>query len=48
MVEHVLVWMATNLSKHFARVLEVYNQAGFKVRNIWMVSEFEKDQTIDA
>ncbi len=34
--EHVPVPMATNLSKHPTRVLQVYERAGFRVRNILM------------
>ncbi len=40
--EHVPVRMATNLSKHIKRVLEVYKRAGFIVRIILMDGEFEK------
>ena len=40
--EHVPVRMATNLSKHITRVLEVYKRAGFVVRTILMDGEFEK------
>jgi hypothetical protein len=40
--EHVPVRTATSLSKHIKRVLEVYGQAGFRVRTIPMDGEFEK------
>ncbi len=39
--EHVLVRMALSLSKHMKRVLDVYEQAGFRVRTILMDGEFE-------
>ncbi len=41
-VEHVPVRMATILSKHIKRVLEVYKRAGFIVRTILMDGKFEK------
>jgi hypothetical protein len=34
--------MATQLSKHTKRVLEVYGRAGFRIRTILMDGEFEK------
>ncbi len=40
--KHVPVQTATSLSKHIKRVLEVYGQAGFRVRTILMDGEFEK------
>jgi hypothetical protein len=40
--EHVPVRMATNLSKHIKRVLEIYKRAGFIVRTILMDGEFKK------
>jgi hypothetical protein len=40
--EHVPVQTATSLSKHIKQVLEVYGQAGFRVRTILMDREFEK------
>ncbi len=40
--EHVPVRTATSLSKHIKQVLEVYGQAGFRVRTILMDGEFEK------
>jgi hypothetical protein len=40
--EHVPVRTATSLSKHIKQVLEVYGQAGFRVRTILMDREFKK------
>ena len=40
--EHLPVRTALSLSKHMKRVLEVYGQAGFRVRTILMDGEFEK------
>ena len=40
--EHVPVRTALSLSKHMARVLEVYGRAGFRVKSILMDGEFEK------
>jgi hypothetical protein len=42
MAEHVPVRIALSLSKHMARVLEVYGCTGFRVRSILMDGEFEK------
>ena len=41
-VEHLPVRMATQLSKHIKRVLEVYGRAGFRIRTILMDGKFEK------
>jgi hypothetical protein len=46
--EHVPVWTATSLSKHIKRVLEVYGQAGFRVRIILMDGEFKKGQALTS
>ncbi len=40
--EHLLVRTVLSLSKHMKQVLEVYRQAGFRVRAILMDGEFEK------
>ncbi len=40
--EHLPVRTALSLSKHMKRVLEVYRQAGFRIRTILMDGEFEK------
>ena len=40
--EHVPSRTAVNLSKHMKRVTDVYERAGFRVRNILMDGEFEK------
>jgi hypothetical protein len=44
--EHVPVKTPTNLSKHLKQVLEVYGHAGFVVRTILMVGEFEKIKSL--
>ena len=41
-VEHLPVRTALSLSKHMKRVLDVYGQAGFRIRTILMDGEFEK------
>ncbi len=40
--EHVPVRMVKCLGKHLKQVLEVYGQAGFRVRTVLMDEEFEK------
>jgi hypothetical protein len=40
--EHLPVRTALSLSKHMKQVLDVYGQAGFRVRTILMDGEFEK------
>jgi hypothetical protein len=40
--EHLPMRTALSLSKHMKQVLEVYGQAGFRVRTILMDDEFEK------
>ena len=40
--EHVASCMAKSLSKHLARVVQVYRRAGFSVHTILMDREFEK------
>jgi hypothetical protein len=44
--EHVPVQTAKCLGKHLKRVLEVYGQAGFRVRTVLMDGEFEKLEPI--
>ena len=41
MAEHVPVRTALSLSKHMKRDLDVYGQAGFRVRTILMDGKFE-------
>ena len=41
-VEHTPVRTAKSLVKHFKRVLQVYDRAGFTVRYVMMNREFEK------
>ena len=41
MAEHIPVRTTLSLSKHMARVLEVYGRAGFRVRSILMDGEFK-------
>jgi hypothetical protein len=41
-VKYLQPGMATSLSKHLKRVLQVYGQVGFRVRTILMDGEFEK------
>ena len=40
--EHLPMRTALSLSKHMKQVLEVYGQAGFRVRTILMDDEYEK------
>jgi hypothetical protein len=42
MAKHVATCTAKSLSKHMARVVQVYGRAGFSVRAILMDGEFKK------